>query len=118
MLYIPVRSLWILAGIVAAIGVFFLTVTYLTLYQAHKKKDTGEYTPSGVPCAGGICLILAGLISPCKWLALLGLLDYGLWVIPYILLIEPIIRRREKKQEAAHGASDQSKEEEHHHEAP
>ena len=31
---------------------------------------------SGVPVLGGIHFLIGGLISPCKWLALLCILDY------------------------------------------
>lgn len=73
---------WGLCMLFAVPGVFFLVMTYGALIVS---KKTGKHI-SGVPCIGGICLILAFLLSPCKWLALLGLLDYGLWELPYLLL--------------------------------
>ena len=82
---------WIPTILLAAIGLFFLSMTYGPLIHAYKNKDKDQYTPSGVPCFGGICLIIAFLISPCKWFAFLGLLDYGLWQVPYMLIENVLI---------------------------
>ena len=88
---------WILTGIIAAIGLFFLCMTYGALILAHKNKGTDKYTPSGVPCVGGLIIIFAFLISPCKWLCFLGLLDYGLWELPYLLITEFILPKLKRK---------------------
>ena len=96
----PVIYRWIPTIIIAGIGVFFLFVTYGTMYIGYKNKDKPDaYTPSGVPCCGGLCLILAFLISPCKWLAFLGLLDCGFWEMGYIFitaLIIPLFKKQRK----------------------
>lgn len=91
---------WIPTIILAVTGLFFLFVSYYTLYLGFKhKNDPDAYTPSGVPCTGGLCLIIAFLLSPCKWLAFLGLLDYGFWEIAYILFTELVIPAFKKKHE-------------------
>ena len=95
LMYIPVFYLWIVTAIIALIGLFFIFVTYYTLYLSYKnRKDPDAYTPSGVPGVGGICLIIAFLISSCKWLAFLGLIDYGLWWLPYLIIKEYVLSRK------------------------
>ena len=95
----PAIYRWIPTIIIAAIGSFLLFVSYMSLYLGHKNRnDPDAYTPSGVPCSGGLCLILAFLISPCKWLAFLGLLDYGFWQLGYIFITEVIIPKLKKKK--------------------
>ncbi|MBQ8086165.1 MAG: hypothetical protein IJ232_08690 [Lachnospiraceae bacterium] len=63
---------WILPAILAAIGLFYLIMGISVLFG---KKNT-EHNVSGVPFLGGIHFLIAGLISPCKWLAFLCVLDY------------------------------------------
>ena len=88
---------WMLTALIAAIGLFFLCMTYGALIQSYKNRGTDRYSPSGVPCVGGLILIIAFLISPCKWLAFLVLLDYGIWEVPYLLIKEFILKKRNKK---------------------
>ena len=64
---------WYLTIVLGIIGVFFLTVTYIALYLSKKN----EKNISGAPFLGGVIIAVAFLLSPIKWLALLGLLDYG-----------------------------------------
>ncbi|MBP5363216.1 MAG: hypothetical protein J6Y71_09395 [Ruminococcus sp.] len=92
----PIVYRWLLTGLIAAPGFFFIFATYYCMYLGYKNRNNPDaYTPSGVPCTGGIILIIAFLLSPCKWLAFLGLIDYGLWYLPY-LLITGLIGSRKK----------------------
>ena len=85
-------SQWAACILIGAVGLFFLIMTYGALLAS---KKSGKHI-SGVPCCGGILLIIAFLLSPCKWLAFLGLLDYGLWELPY-QLISALIHSKRKK---------------------
>ena len=83
-------STWGVCILLGLIGVFFLVMTYGALIVSRKS----DHFVSGVPCAGGICIVIAFLLSPCKWLALLGFLDYGFWYLPYLLIKDFIIDKR------------------------
>ena len=87
---------WGLCIFFGVIGLFFLVVTYGALIVSRKS----EHNVSGVPCVGGIFIIIAFLFSPYKWLALLGLLDYGFWELPYLLIKDFIIDRNSKPNES------------------
>lgn len=81
---------WTPCIILGVIGLFFLIMTYGAAYISRK---SGKFV-SGVPCVGGFFIALGFLLSPCKWFAFLGLLDYGFWEIGYCLLIEPLLRKK------------------------
>ena len=66
---------WLMPSILGAIGILYLMINLLAL-RASKKNNRHI---SGIPFIGGIHLLIAGLISPCKWLALLCVLDYSVW---------------------------------------
>lgn len=93
---------WIVCVLVGSIGVFFLVMTYGALIASRK---SGHHV-SGVPCVGGICIVIAFLLSPCKWLAFLGFLDYGFWFLPYAVIKNLVL---DKKSEPI-DADDQGKE--------
>ena len=63
---------WVFPAFLGAIGLFYLLVQIPLIFG--KTKD--GHSHSAVPFIGGIHFLIAGLISPCKWLALLCLLDY------------------------------------------
>lgn len=63
---------WVLPAILGSIGLFYLIMGLGVLFG---KNETGR-SVSGVPFIGGIHFLIAGLISPCKWLAFLCVLDY------------------------------------------
>lgn len=66
---------WILSGIVAGIGVLYLVLNYMAI---QKGKRENRFI-SGIPFIGGIHLLIAGILSPCKWLALLCIMDFSIW---------------------------------------
>lgn len=75
---------WYLYGFIAFFGVLGLVMTYGALIAS---KKSGKHI-SGVPLFGGFFLFIAGLVSPCKWLCLLFLLDYGYWELFYQLYLD------------------------------
>ena len=52
------------------------------------QREGSDHHYSGVPLLGGIYLLIGGLISPCKWLALLFILDYTIWMFVDVLIID------------------------------
>lgn len=60
------------------IGLFFVIVSY----AATRTKS------SGVPIVGGIIILIGGLLSPIKWLALLCFVDYGFWYFPISFILD------------------------------
>lgn len=66
---------WTPCILISGIGFLLLALTYGARVAS---KRSGKYV-SGTPCFGGLLIALGFLLSPCKWLALLGLLDYGFW---------------------------------------
>lgn len=68
-------SSWLPAFIIGGIGLLYLILNFGAI-EAGKKQDRFV---SGIPFIGGIHLLIAGLVSPVKWLALLFLLDFTIW---------------------------------------
>lgn len=66
---------WVLAGVVAGIGILYLLLNFLAIIKGKKENRF----ISGIPFIGGIHLLIAGLLSPCKWLALACILDFTIW---------------------------------------
>ena len=64
--------------LLCGIGVFLIVSTYLANRAGH----------SGVPVVGGILVAVGFLISPVKWLALLGLADYGVAYLIYLYITD------------------------------
>ena len=71
--------------LIELIGFFFMGLCYYTVFFTKS---------SGVPFFGGIIVAVGFLISPWKWFALLGLLDYGVWALPYALISPGIDAKR------------------------
>lgn len=59
-------------------------------------------------------LAVAFIFSPIKWLAFLGFIDYGLWLLPYVLIMDYYNNKKFKKiymqQNFEQRISDESKE--------
>ena len=81
-------EMYILCIILCLIGFFFMGLCYYTVFFT---------TSSGVPFFGGIIVAIGFLLSPFKWLALLGLLDYGVWALPYLLISGHLESKRRQK---------------------
>lgn len=89
-------SEWIPCIAVGTIGLFFLIMTYTAVVLSKRK---GRFI-SGFPCVGGILILIAFLISPCKWLSILCILDYGIWLLPYSLIKQMIAHKHNQKMES------------------
>lgn len=101
---------WLMTITLGIIGVFLIAVTYAALYQSKKSQKH----ISGFPLFGGFILAVAFLFSPIKWLAFLGFIDYGLWLLPYVLIMDYYNNKKFKKiymqQNFEQRISDESKE--------
>lgn len=101
---------WLMTITLGIIGVFLIAVTYAALYQSKKSQKH----ISGFPFFGGFILAVAFLFSPIKWLAFLGFIDYGLWLLPYVLIMDYYNNKKFKEiymqQNFEQRISDESKE--------
>lgn len=89
---LPDSTKWVAAGILVAIGALFLFMTYGAMISS-KRHNTHI---SGVPLVGGLFVLVGFLLSPVKWLALLALIDPGIWMLPYAIYLN-IKAEKEKK---------------------
>ena len=90
--YLKVR--WYASIFIGIIGLIQVLLSYGALIISRKEKKQ----ISGVPLFGGFFLFIAGLISPCRWLCFLFLLDYGCWEIAYALYCNLI--KKNKNQDS------------------
>ena len=76
-----------------AVGLIFWVITYIAAPLQSRKEHKHISGVSGTPF---VIFLLGGLLSPCKWLALLCLLDLSVTVLPFYLLIEFIKKKLHK----------------------
>ncbi len=91
---------WTLPIIGFALGLLFWGITYIGAPLESKKR--GRYV-SGVPGVAFVCFLIAGLLSPIKWLAFLCLLDISITFLPFYLL-----KRYIKKKKQLEGTEEDS----------
>lgn len=65
---------WALPVFLGFIGMLYFVIQIPIFFEKISKKGRNH---SGVPFVGGLHFLIAGLISPCKWLAVFCLLDYA-----------------------------------------
>lgn len=87
------QSEWVISTAVFAVGLIFWVITYIAAPLQSRKEH--RYV-SGVPGTAFVIFLLGGLLSPCKWLALLCLLDFSVTLLPFYLLIELIKKKLHK----------------------
>lgn len=88
---------WVFPIILGLIGISYIALNIGALLESKKMHERGEdHHVSGIPFLGGIHLIIAGLISPCKWLALTGLLDYSLLMFLYEMVFMGLVTRKSR----------------------
>lgn len=77
---------WVFPGIIGGIGLLYLIINVAAGIESKRMQKKGsDHHVSGIPFLGGIHLLIAGLISPCKWLAFLCVLDYTFWSFLYVV---------------------------------
>ncbi|MCH5271415.1 MAG: hypothetical protein J1E83_11795 [Lachnospiraceae bacterium] len=84
---------WISSIIIGSVGVLFLIFTYAAVI---KNRKEGRFI-SGCPLFGGVFIFIAAVISPCKWLCILCLLDYGVWMLPYSIYLNVMCGKHNSK---------------------
>ena len=80
---------WVFPIIIGIIGFLYIFINIGANVETKKIQAKGsDHHISGFPFLGGIHLLIAGLISPIKWLAFLFVLDYTIWIFLYALIVE------------------------------
>lgn len=92
---LPDSTKWLVGGILVAIGAFFLFMTYGAMISS-KRHNTHI---SGVPLVGGFFVFLGFMLSPIKWLALLALIDPGIWMFPYAIYLNHKAKKENNGEE-------------------
>lgn len=85
---------WLISIFAFAVGLIFWAITYIGAPIESKRK--GKHV-SGLPGAAFVLFLLAGLISPIKWLAFTCLLDFSVTALPFYLLINRAKSKRNKR---------------------
>lgn len=84
---------WLISILAFAVGLIFWAITYIGAPIESKRK--GKHV-SGLPGAAFVLFLLAGLISPIKWLAFTCLLDFSVTALPFYLLINRAKNKKNK----------------------
>lgn len=87
------QAQWVISTAIFAVGLIFWVITYIAAPLQSRKEHRFV---SGVPGTAFVIFLLGGLLSPCKWLALLCLLDLSVTVLPFYLLKELIKKKQHK----------------------
>ncbi|MBO4653031.1 MAG: hypothetical protein J5649_06925 [Lachnospiraceae bacterium] len=90
---------WVFPIIIGCIGLLYIILNIAAIIETKKIQAKGsDRHISGIPFLGGIHLLIAGLISPIKWLALLCILDFTFWEFLYAVLLDAFGKERDDKQ--------------------
>lgn len=91
---------WVFPAIIGGIGVLYLIINIGAAIETKKLQKKGvDHWVSGIPFLGGIHLLIAGLISPIKWLALLFVLDYTIWSFLYSVFFAGAFKKDKPDEE-------------------
>ena len=85
---------WVFPAILGGIGICYIVFNILANIESKKQQ---RYI-SGIPFLGGIHILIAGLISPIKWLALLCVLDYTFWMFLYVVFFVGAFKKDKDKE--------------------
>ena len=89
---------WVFPIIIGGIGILYLIINIGAIIETKKNQAKGsDHHISGIPFLGGIHLLIAGLISPIKWLALFCVLDYTLWSFLYAVFIGDCFKKNDEQ---------------------
>ena len=101
---------WVFPIIIGGIGVLYLIYNTGAIIETKKIQAKGsDHHISGIPFLGGIHLLIAGLISPIKWLALLCVLDYTFWSFLYAVFVGDRFKKNDAPEEENQYATDVEK---------
>ena len=82
---------WVFPVVLGVIGILWIMLNIKAEIESRKQ---GRFI-SGIPFIGGIHLLIAGLISPIKWLALLSVLDYTFWMFIYCIFKDLVFNKKQ-----------------------
>ena len=89
---------WVFPIIIGSIGVLYLIYNIGTIIETKRIQAKGsDHHISGIPFLGGVHLLIAGLISPIKWLALFCVLDYTFWSFLYAVFIGDCFKKNDRQ---------------------
>ena len=101
---------WVFPIIIGGIGILYLIVNIAAIIETKKIQAKGsDHHISGIPFLGGIHLLIAGLISPIKWLALLCILDFTFWWFLYAIFIDARFNKSDNTEKSTQGYKPQKK---------
>ena len=89
---------WVFPGIIGAIGLLYIILNIGAIKASKDNQKKGiDHHVSGIPFLGEIHLLIAGLISPIKWLALLCLCEFTIWMFLYAVIKERAFNDEERE---------------------
>ena len=86
---------WWAYVLLASPGIFIFVMNWSVFI--HNMRG-GKFV-SGIPLIGGLWIAVACLISPWKWLALIGFADTGVWMLIAALFLEFFPWRKKNSEE-------------------
>ena len=91
---------WVIPAIIGGIGIIYMVFNVGAIIESKKLQAKGvDRHISGIPFLGGIHVLIAGLISPCKWLALFCIFDYTFWSFLYAVFVCDAFKKDKSTQE-------------------
>lgn len=85
---------WFFPIVLGTIGALYLIYNVAAIIVSKRENRF----VSGIPFLGGIHILIAGLISPIKWLALLCVLDYTFWSFLYAVFFMGAFKRDDRTE--------------------
>ena len=93
---------WVFPIIIGSIGILYLIINIGAIIETKKIQAKGsDHHVSGIPFLGGIHILIAGLISPIKWLALLCVLDFSILSFLYAVFFAGCFNKDAEQSEKA-----------------
>lgn len=83
--------MWIIDGLIWALGVFFWIFTYIVASLKSKKKG---YSVSGFPGMAFLLFLVAGYLSLNRWLMLISLSDVSVFALVIMICKGRICKRK------------------------
>lgn len=88
--------MWIIDGLLWALGVLFWILTYIVAPLGSRKK---RYPVSGLPGMAFLLFLGAGYLSPNKWLMLISLSDVSVFALIIMICKGCICKRKDNEQD-------------------
>ena len=88
--------MWLIDGLIWALGVFFWILTYIVAPLKSRKKG---YTVSGLPGMAFLLFLVAGYLSSNRWLMLISLSDVSVLALVIMICKRCICKRKGNEQD-------------------